>query len=623
MELANAVWRSLKSKTESILAAEAPPGIGKTFALLAPAMLHLMDEESEGRILFLTAGITLQEQLIKKDLPKLNEILGLDMSFGLLKGRRNYVCLRQAAGLAREGFLDFNDGGSASLIISEWLKQTDTGDLGELPLQPNSPAVLHIASNSNGCFGSRCPFMQQSCFVHRNFRAAQDWKVVVANYHLFFSHALMGGFPVSHDILICDEAHRMSDSARSVSTVEASGDEVRRLLRARNIQPHEQFLKKYSVDSKAIIEALEACRKFADSFFPMLQGFRDGEGISKRDDGLFQKGQEFANLVDEATRHLKIIEEAEGDGTFTGSPHAPEAAEILNWKREMREFRQSLLWCLEVKNFPEWAYWQNNGTLSSAPVKCPETISQAISVGGAEKFFMVSATLAVEEDFSFWSSETGIVPDRTLVVGSPFDFSTQMQGLVVPIEERVGSPEYDNLVARIIEKLCVSNGGRTLVLLSSLRLLRRVGMQMRRKTREFETLVQGDFSQAELLKRFMEDETSVLIGSVSFREGVDIPGDGLTQVIIDRIPFPHPFDPLTQARSELERDAFMRVTLPMAKMFLRQAVGRLIRKRTDHGKVVILDGRVLDRPDWKVRECLPRAKFSRLKVKSQPKETAE
>jgi ATP-dependent DNA helicase DinG len=143
---------------------------------------------------------------------------------------------------------------------------------------------------------------------------------------------------------------------------------------------------------------------------------------------------------------------------------------------------------------------------------------------------------------------------------------------------------------------------------------------MRGRERSYEVLVQGDLPQRDLLKRFREVETSVLLGSVSLREGVDIPGEGLTQVIIDRIPFPHPNDPVTQARNVLEgQKAFVKMTLPGAKMFLRQAVGRLIRSNTDHGRVALLDGRAWDRRDWKILESLPPCKRRRLSVKEQEK----
>ena len=603
-----------------MFAAEAPPGIGKTFALLVPAMLYLSETENDEskRILVLTAGITLQEQLIAKDIPNLNSLLELDMPYGLLKGRRNYVCLRKAANLDNSGYLDFNqDGGHASLVISEWLRVTERGDLSELSMAPDSPAILHVASSSKSCLGNNCPFMRGSCFVHKNFRIAQDWKIVVANYHLYFSHAVIGGFPVSYDILICDEAHRISDCARSVIAVEASGDDAKRLFRPRQIQPYEQFLSKFSINLQEVLEKMDLCRVHAESLYDLLQLFRDGESMTRQDEGFIKKVKELSASIDAMLRPMQLLDDAAADGAFNENYNSKEAAEVLNWKREVKEFEQALLWCASVGKFPEWAYWRTGNAVCSAPVKCPEIVSEAISIGKPEKSFFISATLTIENDFDFWIRETGIEPDKTLVVDSPFDFLSQMNGVIIPVEERVGSPSYDDLAARAVEKLCEVNGGRTLVLLSSIRLMRVVASRMKRRAREYNVLVQGEHSQASLLKRFREDETSVLIGCVSFREGVDIPGDGLTQVIIDRIPFPHPRDPLTQARGELEgRDSFMRVTLPMAKMFLRQAVGRLIRNKTDKGQVVILDGRVLDRKDWKVLECLPKSKFTRMIIKN-------
>ena len=624
LELANETWNTLQSDNISMFAAEAPPGIGKTFALLAPAMLYLNEANDDEckRILVLTAGITLQEQLIGKDIPSLNKLLSLNMPFGLLKGRRNYVCLRKAVNLDNVGLLDFDhDGGRASLIISEWLKTTESGDLSELSLAPDSPAVQHVASSSKSCLGNVCPFMRNNCFIQKNYRNAQDWKIVVANYHLFFSHAAMGGFPVSYNILICDEAHRIPDCARSATTVEVSSDDVKRLFRPRQIQPYEQFLSKFSIDLNTILEKMEVCRVHAESLFELIQLLRDGESIVSKDEGHVQKVKELSSSINAMLRAMQLLDDAQVDGAFFENSYSGAAAEVLNWKREVKDFEQAVAWCFDIGKFPEWAYWRSGSALCSAPVKCPGIVSEAISVGNPAKSFFVSATLAIENDFSFWVGETGVTPDKTLIVDSPFDFPNQMNGVIIPIEEKVGSPSYDDLTARVVEKLCEINGGRTLVLLSSLRLLRVVTSRMKKEKREFNVLVQGELSQAELLNRFRSDVTSVLIGCVSFREGVDIPGEGLTQVIIDRIPFPHPLDPLALARSELEgKDSFMRVTLPLAKMFLRQAVGRLIRNRTDKGQVVILDGRVLDRQDWKVRECLPKTKFSRMRIKKNKDE---
>jgi ATP-dependent DNA helicase DinG len=287
----------------------------------------------------------------------------------------------------------------------------------------------------------------------------------------------------------------------------------------------------------------------------------------------------------------------------------------------VNEFKKAVLWCLKVDRFPGWGYWRGTNArganvLASAPVICAEIVRDAIESEAPEKTIMISATLTLEGNFSFWSRETGIRPDETLVVTSPFDFERQMELSVVDIGMPVASQGYDGRICRVIERLCDENGGSTLVLLSSMRLLRSLAALMRKRERDYEVLVQGESSQRDLLQRFREDKTSVLIGSVSFREGVDVPGEGLTQVVIDRIPFPHPNDPLVQARNALEgRGAFMNTTLPNAKMFLRQAVGRLIRSSSDRGRVVLLDGRALDRKDWKILESLPACKHRRLVVK--------
>lgn len=309
-------------------------------------------------------------------------------------------------------------------------------------------------------------------------------------------------------------------------------------------------------------------------------------------------------------------------GGFEHDSDLGEAASVVNWIDDLNEFRRSTLWCLKVGSFPSWGYWRGSdskggGALMSAPVVCSEIVQNALSSESPEKSVMVSATLTLAGDFSFWSRETGVQPEEKLVVASPFDFENQMEILVVDVGVPVAAQGYDDRVCRIVSKLCDDNGGRSLVLLSSTRLLRSVAAHMRGCEHSYEVLVQGDMPQRELLRRFRDMETSALLGSVSFREGVDIPGDSLTQVIIDRIPFPHPNDPLVQARNALENQkAFVKTILPNAKMFLRQAIGRLIRGSSDRGRVVLLDGRILDREAWKILEILPNCRVRRLGVKA-------
>jgi ATP-dependent DNA helicase DinG len=229
-----------------------------------------------------------------------------------------------------------------------------------------------------------------------------------------------------------------------------------------------------------------------------------------------------------------------------------------------------------------------------------------------------SATLALEGRFDYWQRQTGLVPHRALVVDTPFNLKEQMEIWVVDMGLRVVDPSYDDTLARTAERLIEDNQGRTLLLVSSRRLLGIVKERLLRKPRSYRVLVQDDLPRSELLRIFREDTTSVLVGTVSFREGVDIPGDGLTQVIVDRIPFPHPRDPLVEAQNDaLGKKAFSEETLPWAIMLLKQAVGRLIRSDADRGRVVILDGRVVQRREWHILEALPRVRVRHLRLSSE------
>ncbi len=621
LELALAVQAFLRDPAERTFAAEAPPGVGKTFALLVPA---LMEAAGERRILFLTAGIALQEQLIGKDLPRLRGLLGRDFAFGLLKGRSHYACLRKGAALSPATLLPgsspslFDGADGAVPDIPGWLADTETGDLAELNLDEEHSLLGRLSAGGRGCIGTSCPFRGR-CFVIRAYRSAQDWDVVVANYHLFFSHILEGGgaFPVRYDWLFCDEAHRMPDVARGASAVRAASGRMDAVLSPRFLQNFDALLREHSIEPAAVREEAERCRAALKELFEAVR-FRvpQNGGLSACDPELLRLGRTLTDGLDRGLHALRGIEDRFMAGDFSDRAALAGGAELVNWMDEVRAFKKSLLWCLEVGRFPGWAYWGDGESLTSMPVTASDIVRDVLDRESPEKIVLSSATLTLSGDFSFWSRESGLLPDRTLAVPSPFDFARQMEILVVDVGLPVGGDGYDAAMCRVMKKLCDENGGRTLVLLSSIRLLRAFARRMRERAGGYAVLVQGDLPQRELLARFREDETSVLIGSVSFREGVDVPGEGLTQVIVDRIPFPHPGDPLVRARNELEEGrGFVRVTLPNARMFLRQAVGRLIRSSSDHGRVVLLDGRAVDRRDWRILESLPSCRCTRLSLR--------
>jgi ATP-dependent DNA helicase DinG len=327
-------------------------------------------------------------------------------------------------------------------------------------------------------------------------------------------------------------------------------------------------------------------------------------------------------LLESAEEMLGIVGKPP-DTTEKDKNREKHAAELVQWREGMLETMDSFRWCAAVGRFPEWAYWWDGRSILSAPSECSGFIRDWFFPKPLHALVAVSATMAIGNDFSFWEGETGLRGTERMVLDSPFPLEEQMKVWIVDMGLRVTDEAYDRNVAAVVEKLCEENGGSTLVLLSSMRLMKSVAEKLGKIPRPWPVLVQGDLPRNELLRRFREEISSVLVGSVSFREGIDVPGDGLTQVIIDRIPFPHPGDPLLVTRRAMEGPSiFTEMILPLAKLLLKQAAGRLIRSRTDRGKVVILDGRVLGRRDWRITEALPKVVYRKVKVEVQNRETS-
>ena len=619
-QLAKVIDNALLAGKKTIIAAEAPPGVGKTYALLAPAMLWAKREGTS--IIFLTSSIPLQEQLINKDLPTLCEVLELPYSFGLLKGRSNYACIRKADELGSEGFLSFGDGGDASKTIIDWLNTTEGGDLSTVPLPPGHPAVEKIAASFNGCLGTSCPYRDR-CFVQRALKNASKWRVVVANYHLYFAYALgkSGTFPISSQLVICDEAHRMAEAACSVSSIHAKREDWARLLKKPPVPDLDSsVLSIIGYDQEDHQSRARELLGKARGFFELLQIKVPRNGLFiDPPEALVREGKELIDDVCNLGKPGKKFREYLAGLGQEAEDLIQDGAPFSIWSEDLEQLAQSLEWCLKVADYPQWSYWKDDYGLASSPSFCGDILPAAFDNEEIRAILAVSATLAVDGSFDYWSRETGLIPDKTLLLGSPFNLKEQMKLFIVDIGVSVTGSDYDDRICRVVRKLCRDNGGSSLVLLASTRLLRKVGNYLRHYKDGYNVYVQGDLPRTELLSRFREEKESILVGTVSFREGVDVPGDALTQVIIDRIPFAHPDDPIQKARKDLEGpSSFMKSVLPCAKMQLRQAVGRLIRSTRDKGQVVILDSRILARRDWKVLESLPSVPVKKVRVVDRP-----
>ena len=613
--LAEAVWSCLESGEGDILLAEAPTGIGKTHALLVPSIYWSL--ENRKKVLVLTSGIPLQEQIAMRDLPALCKCLGVEgLPFGLIKGKGNYICRLKAKEISERELLSLMESDIAGDLFA-WMESTETGDLSEISISPSHPVVSAIVAGADTCRGLACPF-RESCFLKRVLQQAQEWRIIVANYHLFFSYSASTGrgFPVHFDAVLCDEAHRLTEAARAAATIRSSAEDWSRMMdygKAKVI-PKMEWMSGIERDDCA--SSSDRVRQEAERLFSSWKReIRQGEVFS--DDSVPVHGPE--ELLERAQELLRVV----GVPPETDEKETPlreASAALSQWREGVGEIARSIQWCSKVGRFPEWAYWWDGRSLMSAPTECDGFIRNWLFPRPLEALVAVSATIAIGEDFSFWERETGLHSNRRMVLDSPFRLEDQMAMWVVDIGLAVTDEGYDSQVGAVVEQLCDDNGGSTLVLLSSIRLMKAVAGKLNKTARPYTILVQGELPRNELLKRFREDVSSVLVGSVSFREGIDVPGEGLTQVIIDRIPFPHPDDPLLATRKKAEgRSLFPEIILPWAKLLLKQAAGRLIRTGTDRGKVVILDGRVLSRSDWKITDALPKVTYRRIEVHEEDK----
>lgn len=609
--LAERVMSCLVNGDGGVLLAEAPTGTGKTHALLVPSIFWSL--ENDKQVLFLTSGIPLQEQIVNRDLPDLCYCLGVEeLPFGLIKGKQNYLCRLRGKEIGERELLSLMEPDLVNDLVA-WMEKTETGDFSELALPPNHPVITSVSAASEICRGNGCPF-RESCFLRRVVQQAQDWKIIVANYHLFFSYSASSGrgFPVLFDAILCDEAHRLTEAARSAATMGATAEDWARIMdfgRAR-VFPRMDWISDH--DREKLVSLAEGVKRESERLFQLWRKeIRHGEIFTDEAGPPGSSGE----LLDQAEA---LLQAAGTPPERDGIDDREAGALFSQWRDGVDEISRYTGWCSRVDHYPQWAYWWDGKGVNSSPTFCGDLIREWFFPRPLDALVAVSATMAIGDDFSFWEQETGLDPTERLVLDSPFDLKEQMSIWVVDLGVPVTDESYDGLVARIAEQLCDDNSGSTLVLLSSIRLLRTVSERLRSKERPYRVLVQGELPRNELLRLFRHDLSSVLVGSVSFREGIDVPGEGLTQVIIDRIPFPHPSDPVLVTRRALEGERmFFGNILPRAKLLLKQAAGRLIRSKSDRGRVVILDGRVLSRGGWKITEALPKVGYRRVEVEME------
>jgi ATP-dependent DNA helicase DinG len=583
LEMAKAIAAAIEN--HQVLIAEAGTGTGKTFAYLAPALL------SGGKVIISTGTKTLQDQLFHRDIPAIRNALKAPVTVAMLKGRANYVCHFHLKRAAREGRFMTQEDARYLPLIERFARASDSGDKGALSEVPESAGIWsYVTSTRDNCLGQECDRYKE-CFVMEARKRAQAADVVVVNHHLFFAdvwlrdEGLSELLPASNTVIF-DEAHQLPETASLFFGENVSTAQLLELAH----DSHAEALVS-AKDFAALPEAAAALEKAARDLrlvFPQegarlpypaargMRGFLDAFATMKTKlDGLA------VMLESQASRSPNLENCWQRALAFSGM--------LARWADE--ESAERVRW-VEV--------FSRAVQLNSTPLSIAEIFRRQIN-GHPRAWIFTSATLAVRRDFSHYQSQMGLLEAVTACWDSPFDYENQAllyapQGLPEP-----NSRGYTAAVVEAALPVIRASGGRAFLLCTSLRAMREAhGLLKEIFEKEglgFPLLLQGEGSRTELLERFRRLGNAVLVASHSFWEGVDVRGSALSLVIIDKLPFSPPDDPVLAARIDKinreGRNAFMEYQLPHAVITLKQGAGRLIRDETDRGVLMICDPRLL------------------------------
>ncbi|GHT95386.1 helicase [Betaproteobacteria bacterium] len=579
-----------------VLVAEAGTGTGKTFAYLVPALL------AGGKVIVSTGTKTLQDQLFTRDLPTVRAALKVPVSFALLKGRANYVCSYHLDRNAREGrFLTAQDAADMR-AIARFALSTRSGDKSECTeVREDSAAWGAATSTRDNCLGQECPLVKQ-CFVMQARRAAMDADVVVVNHHLFFADVVLrdegvGELLPSCNTVMFDEAHQLPETASLFFGESVSGAQVLELAR----------------DTRSeTLAAARDCVALIDASRGLEKAVRDLRLVFAAEPARLAAAQAAERA--EFGVQLAALSDALEHFRLTLDPQSVRSEGLANCLRRVEEMSARLVQWREPKgkDLICWVEVFSHGwTLNATPLHVADVFRHQLE-GRPRAWVFTSATLAVGRDFAHYCRELGLngiePPPLTAQWGSPFDYGNQALLYAPTAVPHPNSPNYAEAVAKIALPLVRAAQGRAFVLCTSLKAMRRIhellAEGLEQGGEELPLLLQGEGSRTELLERFRKLGNAVLVASHSFWEGVDVPGDALSLVVIDKLPFASPNDPVLAARVEhMERQGlspFVHYQLPRTVITMKQGAGRLIRSERDRGVLCVCDPRMLDKAYGKV-----------------------
>jgi ATP-dependent DNA helicase DinG len=613
VQMAEAVMRAFENKRHLIV--EAGTGTGKTLAYLVPAVAAALG--GRGRVIISTGTKNLQEQLMEKDIPFLQNVLPRKFSAAYMKGRSNYACLQRIQRAETAPVLDGLDEVDYFDEVRRWVKDSNTGDRAELVgLPENLSFWRHIDARSEICMGQKCPDFDP-CFITRMRQRAIDADIVIVNHHLFFADLVLRGNEYGqvlpdYNAVIFDEAHQIEDIAAEYFGAQVSSYQLEDLVRDMS------NLAITNADAnKELTRAAARIMKFSDQFWMGFKALRSEEGRAVIIPGTFARKGRDGKVEPTALGEAYLgLDGALARIETTLDPMAESAPEIENLVRRVRQLRFDLQFIVagDDKSFVYWLERRGRGVfLRASPIDVSGLLEDKL-FDRVETVVMTSATLASAGSFNFIRKRLGFTDADELVAPSGYDYEAQA---VLYLPRNMPDPratQWPDAAAAEVIKLLNATQGRAFVLSTSFAGMKALYERVSGEV-EFPCLLQGTASKAGLLDKFRQTPNAVLFATSSFWQGVDVRGEQLSCVIVDKLPFAVPSDPVVAARQryidEHGGSSFYEYSVPQAIISLKQGLGRLIRSATDRGVLAVLDPRLRTKPYGRLfLESLPKCRIT-------------